>query len=64
MNHTGKSYWQGKIWRIRVSAYVKYILGVSVDIGKKNFSMIRHFSPAKIFLLTVHDKENNFGMNF
>ena len=37
-NHTGKSYWQEKIWKIgyTVGAYAKYSFGVSVNTGEES----------------------------
>ena len=36
-NHTGKSYWQGKIWQIIYSQCICQICSVSVNIGEENF---------------------------
>ena len=37
-NHTGKSYWQEKIWWIAtVSSYAIYVFHVFVNIGEENF---------------------------
>ena len=56
-NHTGKSYWRGKIWQATVSAYAKYIISVSVNYWRGKFWRINHdssiFSPIKIFPCTV-----------
>ena len=38
-NHTGKSWWQGKIWWISYSQFICQIhFCVSVNIGKENFA--------------------------
>ena len=53
VNHTGKSYGQGKIWQISYSQYICQIhFCVSVNIGEGNFGeylTIRQFFPRQNF---------------
>ena len=50
VNHTGKSYWCGKIWRISYSQCICQIhFCVSMNIGEANSSQFTKIFPHQIF---------------